>query len=389
MAYEKIQALALAFPILTVAVAPDSAEACPGPDPCAGEDFWYDLVPVNAAKIPSDGVLVLQGGHQNGVDEDWLAKIELTVTKDGQPIAGALEATSQHGMLIWRPEAPWEAGATLQMTGKITNPPFDSYYECAAPEILFEADLVIDSEPGAPLGAVEFTAMQTPSLFPEVTLETLVCCPGAMPSTGYGGCYGESDYVYWDDEVCAPTVQHGYLLVEMTADAPTSGPALAQVIYTLKIDGVVHTVSTAQQFSLYQDKPFCAVIEAQDVASGKVSASAEQCFGQDIVDKLGVLPIAPPDALTCELENCASNGGWDPAMCTPFEPDPPPTTSDTMTETATETATDAGSSGGASDTSGQDGGEKGCACDVGPGGDAGLLALVGLLGLARRRRVRS
>lgn len=386
MAYEKIQALTIAFPIVTAALAPNTAEACPGPDPCAAEDFWSDLVPVNAAQIPSDGVLVLRGDHQNGSDEDWLAKIELTVTKDGQPIAGALETTSQHGTLIWRPEAPWEPGATLQMSGKIPNPEFDGYYECADAEIVFAADLVIDSEPAAPLGAVEFTAMQSVALYPEVSFETLVCCPGATPSHGYAGCYGGNNDIYWDHDECAPTVEHGYLLVQMEGEAATTGPASLQVIYTLKVDGAATATSGAPQFNTYQDKPFCAVIEAQDLASGEVTASAEQCFGQDIADQLGVLTIAPPDKLTCPLENCANGDGWDPAMCTPFEPEPAPTTSDTE---ATADVTDTGSSGGASDTSGQDGGEKGCACDVGPGGEAGLLALVGLLGAARRRRVRS
>jgi len=57
-------------------------------EPCYNIDAWQDLAPVNAMKIPSDGVLVLQGNH-TGDDAASLPSIELLVTKDGQPLAGA------------------------------------------------------------------------------------------------------------------------------------------------------------------------------------------------------------------------------------------------------------------------------------------------------------
>ena len=75
MALNNLRALALAFPIVITALAPDSADACPyGGEPCAEFDFWSDLAPTNAAKIPADGVLLLQGAHQGGDDSEWLAK---------------------------------------------------------------------------------------------------------------------------------------------------------------------------------------------------------------------------------------------------------------------------------------------------------------------------
>ena len=78
MDYDKLAALALAFPILAAVTTPGVAQACPGGyyDPCEGINFWQDLTAVNAAKIPSDGVLVLQGNHQ-GDDAASLPSIEL------------------------------------------------------------------------------------------------------------------------------------------------------------------------------------------------------------------------------------------------------------------------------------------------------------------------
>lgn len=392
MIHEKLQALALASPILVAALAPDTAEACPY-NGCKNFDFWTDLAPVNAAKIPTDGVLVLQGTHEGGADQDWLEKIDLSVTKDGQPIAGALEATSQHGVLIWRPAAPWEPGTTLQMTGKVNNQEFDDYYNCADMEIPFASDLVIDSEPGAPLGEVELTGVVEHESLPEVTLETLACCPGADPNQGYANCDG-SENIYWNDDTCAPTMARGYLDVALTGTPATTGPAAQQVVYRLKVDGAVHSAGLTPDFHVRDDAPVCAVVEAEDLASGAVTVGAEQCFGQDLAAVLGPQPLDPTEKLDCPLQQCeVVMGSWDLTQCTPFETEPSPTTSDTTSDSTTAGEPETGSTGvtasGEPPDSGEpQDGEKGCACAVVPDSGAGLLALVGVLGLARRRRVR-
>lgn len=378
MALINLRALALAFPIVITALAPDSAEACPyGGEPCAEFDFWSDLAPTNAAKIPADGVLLLQGAHQGGDDSEWLAKLELTVTEDGQPIAGALETTSQHGLLVWRPAAPFTPGATYQLTGELTNPA-DLDDLCGPLTIPLAADLVIDADPGAVIGPVAFTAKVASTIVPQVSLATLACCPGAAPSEGYGGCGGT--YVNWDEMECAPTAAHGYFSVEITGEPAATGPVADEILYTLRIDGMPHARSLAPAFTVAaRDAPLCAVIEAEDLASGLVTVGPEQCFGADLVDELGPLPLDPADELTCELQQCAVvNGAWDPTQCTPFEPEP--TGSASMSDT-----------NDTNDTSDADGtpadGEKGCACQHAPA-DAAPLGLLGLLGLTRRRRAR-
>lgn len=375
---DKLAALALAFPILAAAAAPGVAEACPGYyEPCQGYSFWQDLTPVNAAKIPSDGVLILQGNH-NGDAAETLATIDLTVTKDGQPIAGALEVTSMHGVLAWRPAEPWEAGATYALSGKVSNPPEVSY--CGPVELLLEDTLFIDDVPGEALGSVDFVGQTIVQLTPQVSLETLACCAGATPSSGYYGCGGLE--VYWDPEECAPTQAHGYLSVQLTGEPAAAGPVAAQIVYSLQVDGNLHSTALAPQFSVFGDAPFCAVIEATDIGSGVTTMGQKHCFGDAVAGQLGPQTLDPKEKLQCALEQCATDAvpsTWDPTMCTPFEP-ASPTTSDSE-----------GASGGPSsddDSAGENDDDKGCDCDAGSGVDAGLLALVGLVGLVRRRRRR-
>jgi len=371
----KLAALALAFPILAAAAAPGVAQACPGYyGPCDGYEFWQDLAAVNATKIPSDGVLVLQGTHQ-GDDAASLPTIELTVTKDGQPLAGALEVTSIHGVLVWRPTEAWEAGATYALAGAVNNPP--SGDTCAPLMVVIEDTVNIDVAPGAAIGPVDFVGEGMLQTDPKVSLSTLACCEGATPSMGYAGCGGEQ--VYWDPAQCAPTQGHGYLTVQITGEPAAPGPVAAQIEYTLMVNGNEYRTSQAPQFSFTADVPFCAVMEAKDLGSGAVTMGQKQCFGDAIADQLGPQVLDPSKTLKCALEQCSTGiVQWDPMMCVPYEPDTPPTTSDS----------DDGSGSSGADTAGGDEGDKGCGCDTGPGGDAGLLALIGVVGLTRRRRRR-
>ncbi len=375
---EKLVAQALAFPILApilaATVTPAVAQACSTYD-CSRYEHWVDLAVVNVAKIPSDGVIVLQGTHF-GEDLASLPAIELTVTQDGQPIAGALEASSMHGVLVWRPAAPWQTDAAYAVAGMVTNP--EEGAGCGQPTIPIEAMVNIDVAPGVALVPVEFSGVAQVEISPVASLDLLVCCEGTAPSSGYG-CGGPD--LYWDAEECAPTLGHGYLTVEISGQAAAAGPTAEQIVYTLKVDGKVETSNRVPQFSVSRDAPFCAVIEASYLASGAVTASEEQCFGQDMVKMLGPQVLDLAATLQCVLEQCATaDNTWDPMMCVPYDPSQP-TGSD-----GGDSASDGSGSGSA--TAGEGDGDKGCACAVRPTGDAGLLALVGLVGLARRRRAR-
>jgi MYXO-CTERM domain-containing protein len=377
--------LALAFPLVLAALLPDEAEACPGyTDVCLDVDAWLDLAPRNAEQIPVDGVLVLQGAH---VGDPGIAGIALEVTLDGQPIAGALELTPHPDALVWRPTDPWTAGATYQLAGTVTNP--EGSFECAAPELPLAADLHIDTVPGAALVAPEFTGETMYSQSSIISFQSLACCEGAPPPTeGYGGC--GSTYVGFDPVVCAPTMATGSFNLAVLGQPAADGPAARQIVYTRKVDGVPEGTSLdpgADFFAL--QTPICVTFEATDLASGTVTSSDEQCFGEDFADQLGPQPIDPPASFTCSLEQCGASGSWDPTMCTPFLPVPgdsdTPTSSDTTPDSDSD---DPGESGESSDTDPGEGGKDGaCACTADPTPPPALLVL-GLLALPRRRRAR-
>lgn len=384
MLFSKLNGSILAGSVL-VALASNGAAACPAPNApdCQALDFWFDLTPTNAALIPADGVLVLRGRHHGGADEPWLDKIEIEVTRDGVAVAGALETTAQQGVLVWRPAAPWEPGAAYSMKGSLTNPPIDpSCFLGGSEEVLFAAELQIAAMNGAALGPTHYTAMSHFDAAPEVALATVACCAGVLPE--YYDASGCGDFgVFWEDGACAPTVSHGTLTVQFTGEPAAKGPAGNQLVYRLKVDDEVYASDDLPSFVAVTEAPFCAVIEAEDLAGGKITTSEEQCFGQDIADQLGVFPLDPSDAFDCELQQCAVLGDtWDANKCMPFVPATAPTSSDTMTDASDGSGGSESSSTGAA----QDGDAQGCACDARSTGDAGLLALVGLLGLARRRR---
>ena len=276
------------------------------------------------------------------------------------------------------------AGTTYAMFATITNPPEadspDSEF-CAPLMIAIEDSLNIDVAPGAALGPAEFSGETKLNVSPQVSLDTLACCEGATPSFYYSGCGGGE--VYWDPEECAPTQAYGSLTVTVNGQPATTGAAAGQIVYALEVEGVLYSSSLSPQFSVYNNAPFCAVIEATDLASGAVSQSQKHCFGEAVADQLGTQVLDPAEKLTCALEQCAPNGDvWDPMTCTPVDPKAP--TSSDSDDTASDTASD--SSGSSSDTAGEGDGDAGCGCNTRPTGDAGLLALVGVVGVIGRLR---
>ena len=361
MVPDLLAALALSFPI------PATELGCPGYyyDPCEAAEFWTELTPHNAAQIPSDGVLVLQGARHGTWDDGATATVELAVTLDGQPVAGALERSPMPGVLVWRPEAAWAPGATYELSGSVSNDNPDGVV-CADSTLPIASDIVIAGEPGGPLGEPGLSGTPSVTTQPTVSLSTIACCDGASPMRQSGSCSGS--YIDYDPAVCAPISGVGHLSVELTGTPAAAGPAARQIVYTRRIAGTPAVMSLEPAFSWSAEAPFCAAIEALDLASGAVTTSASLCFGDQVADQLGPQDIAVPETLTCALRKCSVDGdAWNLDSC--FSVDP-----------------DSGTAGS------DDDGDKGCGCRSGdgPGGAAaGLLGLVGALGLARRRRARS
>jgi hypothetical protein len=373
MLADLIAALALSFPI------PAEEVGCPGYyyDPCDLIEFWSTLAPVNAAQIPSDGVLVLQGAYHGTWDDDALATVELAVTLAGEPVAGAIERSPAPGVLVWRPAAPLTPGAAYELSGSVSNMN-PSGVTCADSTVPIAGDLVIAAEPGAPLGQPGLSGTPSVSIEPIVKLTTLACCAGEQPNYYVGSCDGPS--LSFDPAVCAPIRGVGYLTVTLTGTPAAEGPAAQQILYTRRIIGAPAVMSLEPAFEWTAEEPFCAAIEALDLASGVITTSQSLCFGDMLVDELGPQDLAVPETLTCALRQCeVVETGWNLKNCDAVDP-----------------AADSSTAGGGED------GDKGCGCNSGgagegvggPGGGGGagqgavLLGLLGVLGLGRRRRAR-
>lgn len=401
-----------------IALAPEVAEAC-SPDPCWGSTRVGEVKAVNAASIPVDGVLVLQTLHNSGVvDTDALAGLELTVTRSGQPVAGAIEDTDGAGVLVWRPAAPLEPGVYL-VEGALENGEDDAYYDdyCGPDVVDIDLEFTVVNASAEPHAAPKVAAEESVEKIPSTALADHACCDGGFAYLGYS-CGPE--YVGWNEGFCAPTAATGYLRVvlEISSDAPTATKGL--LLTTVRKDGEIVYTGLDTQFFTSGPKQTCTVVEQTNLATGEVVAAAEQCHGQDVAEQLGPQVLDPnveiADKCTGPLYTCEVKAdddfSWDPEKCTPLVPegedtgetetDGPVTTSETDSgasqsgsesqsggesqsgsdsEAGTDTATDA-------DTAGEDLVEHGCACDAGPGDPAGLLGLagLGLLGLRRRRR---
>jgi MYXO-CTERM domain-containing protein len=360
---EFVAALALSFPI------PVADVGCPGYyyDPCESLEFWSTLAPVNAQQIPSDGVLVLQGARHGGWDDAALATIELDLTLAGEPVAGALELSPLRGVLVWRPEVAWVPGATYKLSGSVTNPTSPEGIICVEDVLPITADVVIAAGPAAPLGKPGLSGTPSVTTEPLISLDTLACCEGVAPVIEPSGCSGT--YIYFDPAQCAPTRGTGHLAVEFTGTPAATGPAAQQIVYTQRIAGFPAVTSLDPSFSFVSDAPFCAALEALDLASGAITTSASLCFGDAVADQLGAQDLAIPDTLTCALQQCEEqDGSWNLEACEPLDPVNP----------------DTGTGGAGED------GDKGCGCnshDENPGGLV-LLGFAALVGLTRRRRVR-
>lgn len=380
--------LALAFPLVVpAALLPDEAEACPYPYDCDDVPSWSSLMLRNAAKIPTDGVIVLEGLRRG--EGDPLAELTMEVTKDGQPIAGAFETTDYRNALVWRPAEPWEPGASYLVEGTAGNSGATPY--CAIEDYGFGGEVFIDTQPAGALGVPEVSIEMTPPQdLISISLDEFACCVGAEPPAfqpDYCGGY----YLNWDSETCGPTRATGYFSLILQGSPVADGPVAAQVLYSTVVDGEV-TLSSFDPASFdlslnYVTEPVCVTLEALDLGTMTKTVSAEQCFGQDVADVLGPKMLTPD--LGCPLEQCAVvDDVWNPDQCTPYGPEPETgsesgSETDTPTSSDTEAATDESGSNG---TDPEEEGDKGCACSSETGSAPALLLATPLL-LGRRRRV--
>ncbi|MDC0672087.1 hypothetical protein [Nannocystis radixulma] len=362
--HRSIRALSVSLPLVVAALPANEAEACgPGPDvdACWYADEWAELVPVNAAAIPIDGVLVLQGAQTgNSPDAEWLAAIELTVTRDGQPIAGALETTEVDDVLVWRPAAPLVPGATYQVTGSLDNPDGDPEgYECGPDLLPLAFEFHADAGPAASLASATLSTEASVLVIPRLVLDELVCCDGAMPVLEQN-----EDCAYvpeWDHGDCVTTLARGRLqVVGKVADLPAS--TLSMTSRRMVVGGSQMLPILGAEPTVVYDDPTCTRVKLRNLANGETVQSEETCHGEDL--PLGDQPVDPAPQLAelcqgppyvCELHE--SELWWNPSACSPW-PEDAGTTGDTTgePETGGDTTGEPETSGpgtGATETSGE------------------------------------
>lgn len=321
-AVQRLNGLAL---LLGIAL-PDAASACT-PDPCAGVVAFAGLEPVSEAEVPIDGVVILQA--------DWFGELEpptlldglsLSVSRDGAAVAGALESTDLPGVLLWRPAAPLVPGATYTASGSFANGG-GVPGECAAAEVEVGFEFTAAAGPAEPLADPEITAWAEYVDFPIVALDTLVCCDDAMPREQR--VCGISHGLAWSQGKCAPARTRALLRVELRAAIEVGEATAAQWVWTLEQDGKQVATGFQARFTRYLAAPACFTVVLRSLATGEARAAEEQCFGQDVVEPLGEVPLDPrerlADACTGALYTCAAEGGaWDPEACAPWTPEERP-----------------------------------------------------------------
>ncbi|MCY1063099.1 MYXO-CTERM sorting domain-containing protein [Nannocystis sp. SCPEA4] len=379
------RSLALAF--AAAALAPSEADACGAYYPCEGVTGWSDLSP-RALTIPTDGVLLLQGANLGGPDDE-LPDIELTVTRDGQPVAGAVELTDIDGVLLWRPTAPLEPSANYQVVGALDNELPDN--ECTPGVIPLEFEFQTEAGPSAPLQLPQMKVTESVTVLSDLSVESLVCCDGAMPKS-VEECGMPS--VLWGG-FCDYLRAIGYLHVTLTLTTGLPKSTDAMIQRTLIVDGE-RTLSTQwESLGEIRTEPFCAAFEVRNLATGETLLSPETYYGQAMAATIGLHALDPSATLAercestpyvCELDESSS---WDPNRCTTW-PDGAPTTESappTDGEPGDASGDATGDATGDTDSGGQDGLVRpGCACDSRSPATPAALGLLALALLRRRRR---
>jgi hypothetical protein len=401
----------------TALALPGEAEAC-SPDPCLDSNRFTQFDPLGDGAIASDGVLAFRVQREGYAIDDTqaLAYVQVEVTDaQAMPVAGTLEMIEPWRLALWRPAAPLSSGATYQVSVLVDNEALalahDEYvegFECG-PDIVHDFALTAgDALPQ--LGAIEATPVESHSVEELVTLESLVCCDGAMPKMEDNCGYGDT---WWDTGTCASLQGHGWIDAGFMLGTGALAPEVAaDLAFELVGDEVIRTaLPGAEQVTLRDDVQVCLYVEITSLATGQTVTTGQSCFGDDVPSTLGIIDIDPSAGLaecvgepyTCAVQSDGWSGSWDPTACEPWGgggsggeagsdsagSDTGPLDGGSWGDEGDEgSATLEGGSEGGGSQGGQDGGgiaDRGCSCTAQPrAGASGLLAIA-LVALRRRR----
>ncbi|HWB79224.1 MAG TPA: MYXO-CTERM sorting domain-containing protein [Nannocystaceae bacterium] len=330
--------------------------------------------------MPTDGVIAFRATAY-GELADALASLEIAVTSDGVPIAGAIETVllstsdgfglSHELFVVWRPSAPFEASSTYLATITAEDPWGES------PPVN-EATVTTGAGPAAafPPIAIGDAVLDT------VSIESgpRVCCDdGNDGDCGFGMC-------------AAPEVEDR---ASLTATVTTGAdPLFSQAFVRARagIDGsteaygAVGRADEADQIGLQHAfeaaGSYCLAVELVSLIDGSVSEPVSVCVDNgELVLETGANP-----QFEGWLGGCIDDPYWEDTN-EPYVPSTGESEGEGGSESEGEGGSEGGSEGEGEGSGGQDDdAAKGCGCDVDDRGSfgAGLLALA--LGLLVRRR---
>lgn len=341
----------------------DGAAADCTPDPCAEVVAFLGVEPANDAPVPTDGVLVLQANWFGELEQLELpGGLTLTVRRDADEVPGALAGTDIPGVLVWRPDAPLEPGATYEASGRRANPRGVPDV-CAPAEVEVEFSFTAGPGPTEPLVKPELRAWTEYVAEPIYALDSLACCDGAAPRERE--VCGQGHGLVWSTGECAATRERARLRLDLRVSNPVDESHSGQWARRLFMDGEPLRDGLATRYTRDLTAPACFIVEQRSLATGEVALSEERCVGEDFKEPLGDLPRDPWPTLAdaCaddELYTCeVADGAWDEAACTRWAGEPPPR--------------EPAYAGG---------------CDCASGETGGWTLLLGLLGLRTRRCAR-
>lgn len=370
-----------ALALTAVIAAPGESEAC-DPGVCHNISVVDALTPVNAAQIPSDGVLVLRAAGMF-LGAGWSDAVTLEVSLGGQPVSGAIEPVPEIGdALLWRPAAALAPGV-YAVTGAVDN---DGDADYCGDDLELDFEFTVDAAPSTTLIPPEVAASEQVTQAPNLTLAALVCCAGVAPTQYIDSC-GESGPPDFPEGSCG--VAQGLGTLSVTLDVAPKLPiaTVGMLAYTLIVDGEAQGSRLTPQLKHDSQAPLCTQVKITNLATGEAVTSDEICHGADVVDMIGPQELDPTGELTCDgpLQTCEADlpgESWDLKKCTPWLPE-----SETGAPTEGGSDASAGESGSSGDAGQEPGREQGCACSGDADDDelAHGLGLLALLALRRRR----
>ncbi len=290
------------------------------------------------AALPADGVLVFELTRAPEATlglEDLLPFVRVETTDaNGLEIPG--ELTAAYGRVAWRPTPVLAPEDTVTVTLAVENiavAELEGLERCAVQDLELTIPVVVAGDEVTPVddlgGTVDIERIRLPKL--ASSLDQLVCCDGALPSTVIDECEHES--LSWDEGHCESLLARRRLAVDATLQWPEAESivGIAGYVPVLSFRDETLDVGPAGQDSLggLGSSAGCASLVVWDFVEQTSHVLDDTCIDAVGAGILGTTPRDPSEALAeaCAEQpyTCAiTDGAWDDSQCTPWDGVVPP-----------------------------------------------------------------